>query len=467
MGTLTVLTLISSFIQLASNIGLPQALAKYVAELKGREEDFSAYFISSITIKTSAALLICLILYLFSEEISSVLLKSSSMHGLVKLTAIYSFIIALTPIFSSLLLGAGLLKWIAICDVATTAANWTAIVLLLTIGYGVDGVIMGWILGSICGVILYAAISHRLIKLGGKLFNRAFALAPSLLRFSWPLLIASMVTFLYTWYDQALVIAFLPLESVGIYNVSCRAFGVLSGISIALGQSLFPYYGMTYGRGNHKAISTAIRKATRYTMLIIFPLTLGLLSSAKPVITLFAGQQYEPGWPVLAIMAFFGLTYGISSALTGLLVIYEKPKTVMVLNVASVAFSLMLLPTVGLLGLNGLALIRGASLLLTLILTIHFLSKIVDVKIDRETFIKALVSSLIMAAIVCLAQQIYYSKFLLPLYVLIGAAVYMTEIRVFKVLNHSDISLLTQIIGERNASLIAKLMGCSLEAKSS
>ena len=465
MGVLTALTLISSFIQLASNIGLPQALAKYVAELKGRGEDFSAYFISSIIIKTSAALLMCLILYLFSGEISSTLLKSPSMHSLVELTAIYSFIFALMPIFGNLLLGAGLLKWIAICDVASAATNWTAMILLLFLGYGVDGVIIGWILGGLCGLTLYAAISRRLIKLDGKAFNRALTLTPSLLRFSWPLLIASMVTFLYTRYDQALVIAFLPLQSVGIYNVSCRAFGVLSGISMALGQSLFPYYGMTYGRGDHKAISAAIKKATRYTMLIMFPLTLGLLSSAKPAITLFAGQQYESGWTVLAVMAIFGLTYGISSALTGLLVIYERPKTVMVLRVASVAFSLTLLPTLRLLGLNTLALIRGTSLLLALILTIHFLSKIIDVEIDQETFIKSLISSVIMAVIVYLTQQICYSKFLLPLYVLIGAAAYLIEIRAFKVLNHSDINLLTQIIGERGASLIAKLMGCGFEAK--
>jgi len=464
MGTLTVLTLIASFIQLASDFGLSQTLAKYVAELKGREEDFSTYFISSLIFKISAAILMCLVLFSISGNVSLILLRSPSLYELVRLTAIDVFISSFQPMFSSLLLGAGRLKRMAACDVASTAARWIAIVMLVSIGYGIRGAVLGWILGDLCGAILYAAASSRLVRFSSELLSKSAGLIPHLIRFSWPLLAASLVSFLYAWYDQALVIAFLPLESVGIYNVSCKAFGVLGGIAMALGQSLFPYYGMTYGRRDHRAISAAIRKASRYTMLIVFPLTLGLFSTAKPAITLFAGQQYESGWSILAIMSIFGLTYGISSALTGLLVIYEKTKLVMLLNIASVVSSLLLLPTLGMLGLNGLAVIRGASMLLTLLLTIYFLSKIVKVEIEKETFIKTLSSSLIMAAIVFLVQQVYYSKFLLPLYVLIGVAAYLTEIRAFKILNSSDIQLLMQILGERNAKLIAKLMGCNLNS---
>jgi len=362
-------------------------------------------------------------------------------------------------------LGAGRLKRMAACNVASTAARWIAIVTLIIIGYGVRGAVIGWILGDLSGAILYAAASFRLIRFSDDLLSKSASLILPLIRFSWPLMAASMIAFIYAWYDQALVIAFLPLESVGIYNVTYRAFGVLVGIATALNQSLFPYYGMTYGKRDHKAIGAAIKKASRYTMLVIFPLTLGLFSAAKPVITLFAGQQYESGWQVLAIMAIFGLTYGVSAALTGLLVIYEKTKKVMLLNIVSVASSLMLLPTLGFLGLNGLAIMRGASLLLTLLLNMYFLSKIVKIEIDKETFVKTLVSSAIMAFVVFLVQQVYYSKFLLPLYVLIGAAVYMAEIRFFKVLNQSDIHLLAEILGERNAALIAKLMGYDLKSR--
>jgi len=324
---------------------------------------------------------------------------------------------------------------------------------------------MGWILGDLFSAILYAASSFRTVRFSSSLLNKSISLIPLLLRFSWPLLASSLVLFLYAWYDQALVIAFLPLESVGIYNVSRRAFGVLVGIATALGQSLFPYYGMTYGRRDHKAISIAIKKASRYTMLIIFPLTLGLFSTAKPAITLFAGQQYISGWSILAIMAIFGLTYGISPALSGLLIIYEKTKTVMLMNIASVVFSLILFPAVGIFGLNGLAFMRGASLLLTLILNIYFLSRIVKVEIDKETLAKTVISSAIMASAVFFIQQVYYNKFLLPIYVGIGVIIYIAELRILKILKRSDVELLIQIVGEKNATLIGKLIGFDLKGR--
>jgi len=159
-------------------------------------------------------------------------------------------------------------------------------------------------------------------------------------------------------------------------------------------------------------------------------------------------------------MSIFGLTYGILPALSGILVIYEKTKTVMLLYLLSILSSLLLLPAVAPLGLNGLAIIKGVSKVVTLALVMHFTSKVVRVEIDREAFLKTLISASIMAAIVLAVQHIYYSKFLLPLYVAVGATIYVAEIRALKMLVPSDIDLLAKIIGERNAALISRLMGC-------
>jgi O-antigen/teichoic acid export membrane protein len=281
------------------------------------------------------------------------------------------------------------------------------------------------------------------------------------------------VTFLYTWFDRALVIAFLPLTDLGVYDISFKAFNVLTAMATALGQSLFPYYGMAYGRKDLKAIGGGIKKASRYTMLIIFPLTLGLVSTAKPVITLFAGQQYELGWTILAILSVFGLTYGLSSALglsptfSGLLLIYEKTKTVLLVSLVPVISSFGLLPLLWIAGLNGLAVMRGASLLFTFLLTVYSISKIVKIEVDKQTFIKTLFSSAVMASAVLAAQQFYYNIYLLPVYVLVGAFVYLTGIRLLKVLNKADIKLFEQVLGERTAKYVTKILVPNKKPKTS
>ena len=460
MGILAVLTLITGLAQLISDFSLSPALSKYVAEQRGRGEDYSAYFMAALTFKTMLTAIVSVTLATFSSNLASAALKSPGLHGLIILAAVDVFFTSFTLTFNSLLLGAGLLERMAICQVLSSLSRWIAVLILVYNGYGIYGAVTGWIIGDLTGTIIYAAASIRLIKIKRSMIGESMHLLPSLLNFSWPLLISSLILFLSNWYDQALVMIFLPLESVGIYNVSYRAFSVLAGLSTALGQALFPYYGMTYGKGDHGAISSAIRRASRYTMIIIFPLTLGLFATARPAITLFAGQQYEPGWSVLAIMSIFGLAYGIQPALSGILMIYEKTKTVMLLNLLSILSSLLLLPIVAPLGLNGLAIIKGVSIVVTLALIMYFTSKVVRVEIDREAFLKTLISASIMAVVVFAVQHIYYSKFLLPLYVAVGATIYAAEIRILKMIDSRDIDLLAKIIGERNAALISKLMGC-------
>lgn len=463
MGILTAITLVTMFVQLASDFGLTTSLAKYVSELKGRNEDISTHFFSALIFKIPASLLLCLALFFLSEHISLVLFGTTTLFRFVQLTAIDSFALALAPVFNSVLLGSGRMKRIAVCGVSSIAARWLSIVILVW-SYGFYGAVIGWIIGDLTRLLLLAVSSMKLVSIKDDLLHRSVALLPRLLRFSWPLFMASIVTFLYTWYDRALVLVFLPLPDLGVYDMSYRAFSVLAALATALGQSLFPYYGMAYGRKAHKAVTSGIRTASRYTMMAVFPLTLGLFSTARPVITLFAGQQYEPGWTILAILSVFGLTYGLSPALglsptsSGLLLIYEKTKTVLLLSLVPVASSLASLPLLMVLGLNGLAVMRGASMLLTLLLTFHFLSKTVAITIDKRTFAKALVSSAVMAGVVSITQQLYYSRYLLPAYVIIGVAVYVAGMKALKVLNNRDMQLLEQTLGERAAKYIVRVL---------
>ena len=180
---------------------------------------------------------------------------------------------------------------------------------------------------------------------------------------------------------------------------------------------------------------------------------------ANPVITIFAGQQYQTGWTILAILATFGLVYGLLPAFTGLLVIYEKTKTVLLLSLVPVVSSLGLLPLLWIIGLNGLAIMRGASLLVTLLLTVYFLSKIVKVEIDKQVMFKALISSTIMAAVVFAAQQVRYSMVLFPFYVITGAVIYFSCMRLLKVLDESDVQLVERTVGKRVATVLTKIFG--------
>jgi O-antigen/teichoic acid export membrane protein len=279
-----------------------------------------------------------------------------------------------------------------------------------------------------------------------------------MLKFAWPLYISSLVTFLYTWYDKAIVLASLPLSDLGIYNTAYTAFSLLATIAAALGSSLLPYYGMAYGKKDHNAISSAIRRSTKYTMLIVFPLALGLLAGSKQILVLFAGVQYEGGWIMLAILGAFGLVYGIMPALTNILLIYGKTKTMLLLSIMPVVLSLVMLPLVWVIGLNGLAIMRGTGFLLTLVLTKYLVSRLVRFSFSKSTFAKVIFASATMALALLLFQQFFVSKYAFIGALLAATVIYFAMVRVLKVLDDDDFCLLRSTIGKRLTNFVEKIL---------
>lgn len=279
-----------------------------------------------------------------------------------------------------------------------------------------------------------------------------------LFHFSWPLYISSIISFLYNSYDRFLVLAYLPLEDVGVYNVAYTAFGILVSFATSIGGALFPYYGRLYGENAHGTISLGIKYASKYTMLLISPLILGLTVTSKPILTIFAGPSYTNAWTILSILSIFGLVYSLSPAFSGLLLIYNRTRTVLIINLASILISLTLTPSIQLVGLNGLAIVKGSSILLTFTLTLLALKRIIKVEFEIQILTKILVASTLMALTVTAIQQFIYNPILLPIYTLTGAVTYLLLIKFLKIINENDILLLKQIVGEKYTKLIEKIM---------
>lgn len=264
------------------------------------------------------------------------------------------------------MLGLGKIKNIAVYGASSTLVRWLCIVVLLLNGNGLTGLAIGWIIGDSIALLLYSITVIKSIEPKLQAVRKYVIILLDLLRFSWPIYVSSIISFLYTWYDRVLILTFLTLSELGVYNVAYQAFSVPILIALSLSSSLLPYYGMAYGVGDNEAITLGVRRVSKYAMLIISPLMLGLAATAKPVITLFAGPQYELGWPVLTVLSVFGLVYSVSPALSNLLLIYGKTKIILLLNVSSIALSLILIPMISIMKLEGFAVMKGVSFLSSL-----------------------------------------------------------------------------------------------------
>jgi len=64
---------------------------------------------------------------------------------------------------------------------------------------------------------------------------------------------------------------------------------------------------------------------------------------------------------------------------------------------------------------------------------------------------KSLVAGIVMAAVVLMVEVLFYNKFLLPVYALLGGIAYLGMLRLLRVAREEDINLIRKYLGHRLA----------------
>jgi len=217
MGAIAGLTLLLSLIQLLSEFGLNTSLAKFVSELKGKGV-IASHVVPAFLFRLPISIFLSSILYILSGQISQILFRTVLYSNALRLLSLDAFLYCVLPCLNGMLLGCGRLKQMAAYSVTYIIIRWASIVFFLLRGYGILGVVLGWIIGDACSFSLYLSAVWRLGTLNLR-FGNFKATLLGILKFSLPLYLGSFVAFLYTWYDKVLVLAYLPLQDLGVYNV--------------------------------------------------------------------------------------------------------------------------------------------------------------------------------------------------------------------------------------------------------
>jgi len=447
--------LVLGLADILSDVGFGRGLAKYIAEYRGKGEDYTSLIQIGVFIKVLIATIIAVICIFIAPQISLTLLKTREYTMFFQLLSLDLIFVCLTTTMRNILLGLNKIEQMATLDILAKVVQRSIALTLLFIGWGLTGWVTGWIIGDFA----YVTISMLLVSKGKHLKIHPLKGVSKdiklLVKFSWPLFLSNAADFLYNWFDRIFLLACIPLTEVAVYNVALTAYGFLIALPGALTTTLLPYYGEQYGKNQHEIlIPESMFKVSRYIALLYTPLALGLMSTAHSTMILFAGAQYASGDIVLAILCLFSLTVIISTAFGPLLLIYKKTLAVLATNMVSMVVSLtMFLTTLNKLGAAGMAIIKGVSVLISFVLAFIILRKIIAIKIDKEALWKSLISGIAMTIIVKAVELTWPSMYMLPLYITVGGAVYLILLKVLKAIKEDDIKLVEEIFGQKISRL--------------
>ena len=447
MGVFGVLSLVSAACLAFGTIALQQAATKFVAETqsKGRTHA-AAVFYQAIRTTFIISALIATTVFLGSSVLSSQLLGAGNY-------AIYFQVLAfdivtntgLIPVLSSTMLGLQKFRQAASVGIFGTLIRQSLIIVLVLWLHSFLGLPVAWAISDLVIASTYAAYLLRYLE--PPRFD--FPLR-KLINYSWPLVVSSGVGYVYSYFDSAVLLAMVPLATLGIYSATLQAFNALNGISTAIASTLFPAYSAIQNGKERRGSSDAVRLASRYIYLVVAPLALGLFATAKPALSLFVGRAYVTGSNSLMILSgVFAFTV-IGIVLGPMLLALAHTRVASAITAGSVILSittaLLLVPTWGMLGASTA---RGLGMITSTALTILFLRKKLSLRLDLGMISKTLTASVIMAAIVMAVQIPFYSQYLLPLYIVIGAVAYLTALRLLKAVKQEDIDFIGKYFGHR------------------
>jgi O-antigen/teichoic acid export membrane protein len=461
VGILAILSLIIGLAQSLNGGAFSQAATTFIGELTSDSREASAVFYQSLRVTLLFSLPISAFVFVAAPSIASLLLGSVAQAGLFRVLAVDLLVYSgALPVAIGTMLGMKRFKEAATIGSVGIILRQCLVVLLIIFMRNLVGLVIGWIFSDLAMLVAYAVFIIRVLGLPKKSFSLR-----KLISFSWPLSIGNVINFAYSWFDRALLIAFVPLAALGVYNAAVTAFTVLSSVSGSVNNALLPAYAAVRGRGGLESCRRATWLASRYASLGIVPISFGLVATAKIALTTFVGQAYVGGTDSLAILSFFFAVTAFGSVLSIMLVALSETRMALWITVASVlmavACAYVLLPFFG---ITGASIARGLVMVASLALTIIALRRKNAVSIDLTTLWKALVAGGVMAAVLVLVQLVFYSSFLLPAYMVLGIIVYLAALRILKAVREHDIELIHKYLGTR-LGFVSKVLGAILIAK--
>jgi O-antigen/teichoic acid export membrane protein len=445
LGKIVSISIFSDLLVTLTTLSISSAITKYFSESIGKGDKEEAYGIIANGFKflLLSSILSSIICIIFAKQISLVFLKNSEDFFYFWLLSIHIFFIILSQVFTSVIYATQMFKEYFIIYTLSNSTKTFVSIILLKIGFGVIGVIIAWITSSFLLLVVSIIFSKNLLKI-----RKGYFPFKTMLKYSVPIYGSSIISYFQSTIDKYILLLLIDPEALGLYAPAVTAMAYVAGFSGYITSAIFPKISELFGKKDLITMSKSLKEASRYSSIIYIPLAFGLAAVAIPTIDLFAGSRYLEGGLPLMILALTSIILPINNTLGIYFASIGNTKVFFISSLFSLIMesilSLMIIPK---LSIIGAALSRGLSVFFSFIVFLIYLDN--KKIIDWKTFSKISFVSLLMSIVVYCLTLIIYSKYFLPIYIMIGGIIYIILILKFRIINKNDIELILSLFPEK------------------
>ena len=114
--------------------------------------------------------------------------------------------------------------------------------------------------------------------------------------------------------------------------------------------------------------------------------------------------------------------------------------------------------TVPILGPIGASIARALTLILTFVCLYVVTARKIDLQVDKEALWKSWVAGLVMVGALIISQILLTDRFYVPIHIILGAIVYLSMLRILRVIVDKDIDFMRRFLGVKMGIPISKIL---------
>jgi O-antigen/teichoic acid export membrane protein len=435
LGSYFLFVAYNGIFSLITDGGFGGAAVKRISEGEEPDTYFSAYFILRLVFTVIVALILVLFRPYFVD------LNNSGMFIWLLLSLVVSIIAG--PL-SSGVAGRGKIGVRSTCAAIGSISSIIIQVIVIYFGYEAAGLAGG----AVAGIFIAALIEFHFFDL--HLTNFRWRHVKSLSKFSFWLFLTSSGAVVFSQADTIMIGYFMDTSNVGVYRIALQFTTVATFTTYALRNTLWPRVSRWGKKGEMKLVEESLSRAISYSLILAVPVLTGGTLLGDRLLYFFYGAEFARGYLTMVALLFVQLVNVFQYFFTMYMDALDKPqesfKVTFIGVIANVAFNAFLIP---IMGISGAAIATLITMLINALLARHILSKFVYIRLERNSLISIMKSSLIMGLFVA----IY--RILIPLSnvwitlaaVFIGGVIYIISMLLLDRKVHDELKVIAIKVG--------------------
>lgn len=405
-------------LDLLTNVGITEAAQKRISE--GTEQD--EFFTATLLVRLGLFAPVIVVVLLYRQQIAAYIGTELVVPFL--LAGSFTFLVRKT--LEAGLIGEKKVAQAGLLQFVYAAGQLVSWVLLVSLGYGLFGVLLGYVIGqALASVVGLFLLNLRLRQPSTQHFRSLFQFA----KYSW---VGAVTTQSWIWTDTLILGLFVAPTFIGVYELGWQITGVLFLLASAISSTLFANISELSTHDGTGRTTELLERSLVYTGILAIPGLVGGMIFAEPLLAIF-GEEYRIGATIVAVLILSRVFHSYEVVFGKVINALDRPDLMFRTNTVFILLNIVLnVLAIATVGWIGAALATTGAMILKTALTYHYIRSILVFSVPIKEILLEVLSALIMG--LCLWLLTPVSSSLRPLETVLliglGAAIYAVTVLV-------------------------------------